>query len=316
MKKLIIDLDPGVGDAVAAALALIDPGLDVLALTATAGVVPGAIAARNIQAIVAQVDPPKWPRIGAARGSARPAESDPAAHKALLETLTGPTGLGNLEIVVPELHHRHESSKVLIDVVRDHPHQVTLLTLGPLTNVVTACERAPDFFELLGGLVCLGGSLAEGGDITAVAETNFYFDPESARTVLLSPQAKTLVPLDVANKLTLTLENFTRISAATTPAAAFLQRLLPFAFRAHHQLLGMESIWLREVAALAVVARPNLFRLQPWPVDVETQGELTRGMTVFDRRPYASVKSSVTAAVEIDVQGVLDYVLQTLRSTA
>ncbi|MGQ0636120.1 MAG: nucleoside hydrolase [Planctomycetaceae bacterium] len=313
MKKLIIDLDPGVGDAVATALALVDPELDVLALTATAGGVSGAIATRNVQAVVAHLDPQRWPRIGTARGPALVTNADRAACGSLIETLNGPTGLGDLEVVVPELHHRHESSRVMIEVVRDHPHQVTLLTLGPLTNVVAACERAPDFLELLGGLVCLGGSVAAGGDMTAAAETNFYLDPDSARIVFSTPEAKTLVPLDVANQWTLSLEQFTRVSSGSTPAAAFLQKLLPYSFRAHHQYLGMESIRLREVVALAVAARPGLFRLQPMPVDIEVQGELTRGMSVVDRRPHVKVVPRTSVVVQADAHGVLDYVTQLLR---
>jgi inosine-uridine nucleoside N-ribohydrolase len=312
VKKLIIDLDPGVGDAAATALALADPELDVLALTATAGGVSGTIATRNIQAVVMQIDPQKWPRIGAARGPALVTGADRALCGSLIETLNGPTGLGDLEVVVPELHHRHESSKVLIDLVREYPHQVTLLTLGPLTNLVAAWERAPDFLESLAGLVCLGGSVAVGGDLTAAAETNLYLDPPAARMVLGSPEAKTLVPLDVANKWTLTLEQFTRISSGEAPAAKFLRKLLPFSFRAHHQYLGMEAIRLREVVALAAVARPALFRLQPLPVDVEVQGELTRGMSVVDRRPHVKVVPRTSVALEVDVQGVLDYVTQRL----
>src|SRR5262245_16751761 len=102
----MIDLDPGIGDAVAAVLAMLDPEIDLLALTATAGCVTGKVATRNLHGILAQVDPPKWPRIGAA-------EAVPAARRPLLgkelEELNGPTGLGDLEIVAPELHHRHES---------------------------------------------------------------------------------------------------------------------------------------------------------------------------------------------------------------
>src|SRR5579863_7203792 len=138
-RKLIIDLDPGIGDAVAAALAMVDPDFDVLALTATAGIVPGSIATRNLHAIVAQVDPPKWPRIGSA--PVAPALERSTFHsvrnenKATLAALSGPAGLGDMELFVPELHHRHEAWKVLVDTVKANPHEVTLLTLGPLTNV-------------------------------------------------------------------------------------------------------------------------------------------------------------------------------------
>lgn len=314
MRKLIIDLDPGIGDAFAAVLALLDPELDVMALTATAGYLSGVVATRNLQAVVAQIDPSKWPRIGAAQTPSLLSARNRASAAGLLEALHGPTGLGDMEVVVPELHHRHESSRVLIDIVRANPHQVTLLTLGPLGNIVTACERAPDFLELLGGFVCLGGSIAVGGDITAAAETNMFLNPEAARTVLGSPQAKSLVPLDVTNRVVLTYEQFQRLADATTPAAAFLRQLLPFSFRAHHQFLGMEGIWLREVAALAAIARPHLFQWQPLAVDVETHGVLTRGMTVFERRPQHVTRSSATVAVEVDAQGVIDYVTQLLRS--
>jgi inosine-uridine nucleoside N-ribohydrolase len=313
VRKLVIDLDPGVGDAFAAVLAMLDPELDVLAMTATAGAVSGVVATRNLHAVVAEVDPPKWPRIGASRASAAWADPTGVAQGSLLDVLHGPTGLGDMEVVVPELHHQHESSKVLVDVVKDNPHQVTLLTLGPLSNVVAACERAPDFLDLLGGLVCLGGSIDAGGDITAAAETNIFLNPEAARTVLATPDAKTLVPLDVTNRVILTYEQFQRMADASLPAAAFLKQLLPFSFRAHHQFLAMEGIWLREVVALTAVARPHLFRMQPLLVDVETQGELTRGMTVFERRRHHAAKASATVAVEVDAQGVVDYVSQLLR---
>src|SRR5262249_12047037 len=160
----------------------------------------------------------KWPRIGAAAPNAPGAERKWTGPGSLLDALHGPTGLGDMEVVVPELHHQHESSKVLIDVVRDHPHQVTLLTLGPLGNGVAGCERAPDFLSLLGGLVCLGGSVDAGGDITAAAETNIFLNPEAARAVLAAPEAKMLVPLDITNRIVLTLEQFQRITEADHPA--------------------------------------------------------------------------------------------------
>ncbi|MBI3865432.1 MAG: nucleoside hydrolase [Planctomycetia bacterium] len=310
MRKLIIDLDPGIGDAVAAVLAMLDPEIDLLALTATAGAVSGSVATRNLYSIVAQIDPPKWPRIGSApaAGNWQRGRGD-----SKLEALNGPTGLGDLEIFAPDLHHRHESSKVLIDMVRDHPHQVTLLTLGPLTNVAAASERAPDFLGLLGGLVCLGGAVSTGGDITAAAETNMYLHPEAARSVLGSPETKTLVPLDATSAAVITYENFNRISQGHSTSSQFLKQLLPFYFRAHHQILGMEGIWLREVVALATVARPTISRQQSMLVDVEVQGHLTTGMTVFERRRQNLGKANASVVMEIDPQGVVDYMTQLLR---
>ena len=310
-RKLIIDLDPGIGDAAAAVLALLDVEFDVLALTATAGSVAGEVATRNLHGIVASVDPPKWPRIGSAPRV--PGFLQRSGFESQLEALHGKSGLGDLDIFAPEPHHRHESAKVLIDSVRAHPHEVTLLTLGPLTNVAAACERAPDFMDLLGGLVCLGGSVAAGGDITAAAETNIFLNPEAARSVLASSDAKTLIPLDATNATIITYDNFTRISDGRSPASLFLKQLLPFYFRAHHQFLGMEGISLREVVALAAVARPGLCRLQSLHVDVEVQAGLTSGVTVFERRPHLAQKSNVSVALEVDSQGVVDYMTQLLK---
>ena len=98
-RKLIIDLDPGIGDAVAAILAMLDPEIDLLALTATAGCVTGKVATRNLHGIVAQVDPAKWPRIGSTEGM--PAVQPRGASGFPFEALNGPTGLGDLEIVAP-----------------------------------------------------------------------------------------------------------------------------------------------------------------------------------------------------------------------
>jgi len=312
VRKLIIDMDPGIGDAVAAVLALLDPDLDVLALTATAGCVPGSVASRNLQILLAETDPPKWPRVGVSRGPALLAELTPAESETGLCAVQGPTGLGDFEAIVPELHHQHDSVSVLLDVVRAHPNEVTLLTLGPLTNVAAACERMPEFLGLLQGLVCLAGSVAAGGDATAAAEANVFLNPEAARAVLTRDVGKTLIPLDVTNKLVLTFDHFRRIAEGASRAHQFLRRLLPFYFRAHHQFLGMEGICLRELVALAAVAQPHLFRMQSWPVDVETEGQLTRGATVCDRRQRTGQRPRALVATEFDVQGAIDYMSRLL----
>jgi inosine-uridine nucleoside N-ribohydrolase len=314
VRKLIIDMDPGIGDAVAAVLALLDPQLDVLALTATPGCVTGSIASRNLHVLLAETDPPKWPRIGASRGPALLNELTPVEAETGLCAVHGPTGLGDFEAIVPELHHQHDSVSVLLDVVRAHPNEVTVLTLGPLGNLAAACERMPEFLGMLQGLVCLGGSIAAGGDATAAAEMNVYLNPEAARAVLNRDVAKMLIPLDATNKLVLTFDHFRKIAEGGSRAHSFLRRVLPFYFRAHHQFRGMEGVELRELVALAAVAQPGLFRLQSMPIDVETEGQLTRGATVCDRRRRTGQRARVQVATEFDVQGVIDYMTRLLAS--
>lgn len=314
-RKIIIDADPGIGDSLAIVTALHDPSLDVLALTATAGCVSALQATRNLQTIVEHVDPKKWPRLGAATESstAPPAEIDAVIKQ--FSRLHGRSGLGDDKLDFADLHHPHESAKLLTDLVRTNPNEITLITLGPLTNVAVACERFPDFLSLLGNLVCLGGAVTTGGDANAAAEFNIFLDPPSARDVLRSPATKTIVPLDVSNQVVMTFGEFNRLGlTAVEGPDGFLHRLLTHFFRAHHEHLGLEGVPLRELAALAVVACPKYFDSQGMVVDVETRGELTRGMTVFDRRASEQWQSNIDVVREVDVRGVLDYLFSIVGS--
>ncbi len=314
-QKVIIDTDSGIGDAVALAVALLDPNLDVLGVTATPGCVSGPAAFRNVQAVVEHLDPPKWPRFGFADGQAAISGIDFGPTDVSMTELHGPSGLGDWEFRMADLHHRHESAKLMIDIVRSEPNEVTLLCLGPLTNLELASERFPGFFDLVHGVVFAGGTVRAGGDVTAAAEFNVFADPVAARHVLTSPASKTLVPLDVSRKFLLTLDQFDRLKArAKEEVCTLLERLLPFAFRAHHQHLGIEGVALTELVALASVSRPRLFEREPMAVDVETNGELTRGMTVFDRRGIPRWQSNIDVITDADIQGVADYLVDVLST--
>jgi inosine-uridine nucleoside N-ribohydrolase len=313
-QKLIIDADPGIGDALAITAALFDPNIDLVGITATAGCVSARNATRNVQAIVEMLDPPKWPRLGGLDSDISqtlPPQSDaPVGTPAL----NGPAGLGDVQFEIAALHHQRESVRLLMEMVRAEPNEITLLTLGPLTNVELACERAPDFLSRLKGLVCLGGAIEFGGDVTAAAEFNVYANPEAARFVLRSPATKTLVPLDVSRRPVLTFEQFDSLRPAeSSRLGRFLKALLPFAFRAFHEHLGVEGVPLQEVSALAAVSHPELFGHRLMALDVETDGTLTRGMTVFDRRGIPRWQTNIDVMREVDAPGVLDYFCRVLQ---
>ena len=307
-QKLIIDADPGIGDAVAIALALLDPEIELLAVTATAGCVTGRQATRNIQAIIALLDPPKRPRLGACDERIATAELTYGGTDIRWDRINGPKGLGEWEPQVADLYDPIESSKLLVDLVKEYPNEITLLTLGPLTNVELAADKSRDFLSSLRELVCLGGSVEAGGDVTAAAEFNMYVNPIAAQTVLRSRITKTLVPLDVCRKVSVTVSQYERFMAGLSgPAKDLFERLLPYAFRASHEVFGIEGLALAEIVALAAVARPDLFGRAAMAVDVETAGELTRGMTVFDRRGQRQWQANIDVLRTADAQGVLDY---------
>lgn len=291
-RKVIIDCDPGIDDAVALTLALFDPRLDVVAVTATAGNVPADQAGRNIQAVIEQLDPPRFPRLGV--GS--PLDTSPGVDG---RHLHGDDGLGNAGLQVSRLQHQHPSEKILCDEVRAAPEQITILCLGPLTNVARAFQRDPALPGLVGRLILAGGSVHSGGDVTAAAEFNMFYDPESARQVFRSPTTKTLVPLDVTRHLAFNVGFLQELPREFSRAGRFLRKILPHAFRAYHQRLGLESVPLQAVVAWLAAVQPELFRMKEMTCDVETRGELTTGATVFDRRPHASGRADMEVALEV-----------------
>ena len=184
----------------------------------------------------------------------------------------------------------------MTDLVREFPGDVTILTFGPLTNVQQAIERSPDFLSQINRLVCFGGVNQGPGDVTAVADFNFHCDPEAARQVMTAPLAKTLVPLDVASQFIFSFEELNRFNFAVAGSLGELfQKLVTCFLRANHAHLGVEGVSLSELVALAAVIEPSQLTTEMRHVDVECQGDLTRGMTVIDRR----MRTDATADVEI-----------------
>lgn len=295
-RKVVIDSDSGVCETIALALALADPDLEVLAITPVAGVVDARQASLNAQAVIESLDPSKRPRVGRAVVD----ELGQAVAFNGSRRLNGAAGLGDLDLSVAELHHVPESSRLLVELVREFPHEVSLITLGPLSNLQAACERTPDFLEQLGQLICLGGTLSGVGDVTASAELNVYGNPEAARRVLRSSPTKLIVPRDIAQGFMLSFERLQRLDLPASPFQRLVNPLLQFALRAHHQHLGLEGIRLEEFVPLSCLLAPELFRTREMSCDVEVSGELTRGMVVFDRRSPPDCMPNAEVVVDLD----------------
>lgn len=304
-RKVILDIDPGIDDAVALALALLDPRLEVVAVTAVAGNIAADQATRNVQAIIEQLDPARWPRIGAAV----PPERDPLVDS---RRIFGADGLGNVDFPVAELHHQHASEKILTDEIRAAPEEVTIVALGPLTNIANALRRDPGLATQMGQLVVMGGAVKGPGNVTPAAEFNVYCDPAAARDVFRSRTTKTLVPLDVTSQIVMTYDLLDRLPSESTKVGKFLRRILPFAFRSHRQELALEGIHLHDAVALVAATNPELFTMKRMAGDVETEGALTRGCTVFDRRRVPEWRNNMDVAVEVDGAAVMEAIVRGL----
>ncbi len=312
-RKLIIDADPGLGDAAAIALALCDPRLEVLGLTATGGQVSGKDAFSNLQAIVTCIDPKLWPRFGYSEADA--AVVLDAQDKTGLLVHRG-EGLGDCDTIEASRHQPTDSARLMIELVKAHPGEVTILTLGPLTNLQLAMQRWPDFLNQLGGLICCGGSLSGQGDASATAEFNIYADPEAARAVLTARCTKTMVPLETCQDLILTFDQYDSLPIDEySRLGRFLSQVLPCALRETRKQIGREEIELREVVALAAIAHPNLFDRTSMCVDVELSGELTRGMTVFDMRGIERWATNIDVLTNVDTHGMSDYLIRLILAS-
>jgi len=205
-RKIIIDCDPGIDDALALTVALFEPKLEVVAVTAVGGVVPADRATLNVQAIVERLDPPRYPRLGAASV----AEDVPYTDGRLLH---GADGLGGAGLQVSKLARQHPAEKLISDEIRAAPGDVTILCLGPLTNVARALAREPDLVDMVSRIVIRGGSVKAIGDVTACAESNIYADPVSARAVFRSPITKTIIPLYVTDQVVWNLDLLEQLPA-------------------------------------------------------------------------------------------------------
>jgi inosine-uridine nucleoside N-ribohydrolase len=298
MTKVILVADPGIDGAFAIALALFDPELEVLGLAATAGNVPAEQATQNIQILVEQFDPPRWPRIGAA----------PTVEYELDGTrLHGPNGLGGVKFPCAQLHHPHASDKLVGDLVRQHPKEVTVVTMGPLTVLARALDRDPELPALVHRLVCLGGALNEPGNAGPVSEFHFHCDPLAARQVLRCGAPLTLVPLDVMRKLLFSPTDLLELPAPQSRVSKFLRQIVPFGIGATSQQYGIEGFHLKDVLGVVAVALRGVISTRPMAIDVETRGELTRGMSVVDARAEQRPKANVDVAVGVDVAAVRAY---------
>ena len=306
-RKVILDVDPGVGDALAVCLALSHEDLEVVALTATGGTVAPRQASRNVQALVEHLDPPRWPRIGFA-DEEQPLRTDG-------RELWGVDGFCGASLKIAELHQQHPSIKVLAEEIRSSPGDVTVIAGGPLSNIAAAFQLDPELAMLVGHLIIVGGTLEGQGDVTAAAEFNIYCDADSAQRVFRSAATKTLLPRELTCRAAMTFDLLNHLPGELTSAGRLLRAILPGAFQSYRQRLGLEGMYVAEAVAVAAAIHPELLTTEPFPCDVETEGALTHGATVIDRRRLTHDRPNMDVVVDLDVAGAVDCILRGISAS-
>ncbi|MFU8897313.1 MAG: nucleoside hydrolase [Roseinatronobacter sp.] len=276
-RKIIIDTDPGQDDAVAILLALASPEVELLGISCVAGNVPLALTAKNARIVCELAGRPEM-RVfaGCDRPIARPLVTAEHVH--------GKTGLDGIDLPDPTmpLQDQHSVDFIIETLRTEDAGTVTLCPIGPLTNIATAMERAPDIIPRIQEIVLMGGAYFEVGNITPTAEFNIYVDPEAAKIVFGAGVPLTVMPLDVTHKALTTrarVEAFRALPGRVGPAVA---SWTDFFERYDKEKYGSEGAPLHDPCTIAYLIQPELFSGRHINVEIETGSELTLGMTVAD----------------------------------
>jgi inosine-uridine nucleoside N-ribohydrolase len=319
-RHLLIDTDPGIDDALAILLALNSPEASVEAVTTVAGNVSVDLATTNARRILAVAAPDPMPPV--ARGAEAPLKGTliTAAH------VHGDDGLGNLYRFVdsdglpryPEpsvpLQTRPAAETILETVDRWGP-ELTIVALGPLTNVAAALALDARRLGRAGRIVVMGGAIAVPGNTTPAAEFNFHVDPEAAAMVLGSGLPIELIPLDVTRRVVLVEAALAeRARRCATPTAHFILDFTGhgFAFGTEQEGAGFA---LHDPLAMAVALDPSLVTFESLSVEVECEERLTRGLSLADRREIPAGRKkppTCRVAIDVDAERVLNLVLERL----
>ncbi len=306
-RKILLVADPGIDTAFAIALALHDPDLEVVGLLPCPGNVNAQRATANVQLLVDQFDPRKWPKTAAAV---------PAAYDLDGTALHGADGLGGLNFPISERHSQHPADKVLVELVREYPRQLTIVCLGPATTIALAFDRDPEIIPLIDRLILVGGVWRDPGNAGPVSEFHFFLDPEAARRCVRSGLHPTIVPLDVTRRLVLSPKELLELPKPESKTCAFLRKIAPPGIRASSNLYGIEGFHLKDVLGIAAVALPGAIVTEERCIDIETRGELTRGMLVVDARKLPACRPNALVGVEAAIGEIRQYVDRILKSAA
>lgn len=306
-RKIIIDCDPGQDDAVALFLAMASPDeFDILGITAVAGNVPLNLTERNVRQmcdISGRTDIPVF------AGCDRPM----VRELITAEKVHGNTGIDGVDVVDPvtPLRVQHAVDFIVETLRAADDSSVTLVPTGPLTNIATAVDRAPDVIAKIEQLVIMGGAMREGGNYSPSAEFNILVDPHAADIVFNCGRPIISMGLDVTHQVLSTRARVARIRELGNPVADATAGMLGFFERHDSKKYGVEGAPLHDPCTIAWLLQPELFDGKACNLSVETKSELTMGHTAIDFWRVTARPHNVMWVYAVDADGF--YELLTSR---
>lgn len=307
-QPLIIDCDTGTDDAIAIVCALQNRDLfDIKAITTVAGNVTLAKTSTNTLNLIDMLN---HNDIEIALGAEKP-----LSRTLVCAISHGESGIGDIKLPTSK---RGFSKSTAIELIykyaKESNGELIILATGPQTNLAHAIKTYPDITALIKHVYIMGGSLI-GGNMTQASEFNAYVDPEALKIVVDSIIPTTMIGLDVTLQLSLPQWVIDKISTINSKDAKFVSDIFEYNLR-YKKKMGYEEANLHDVAAFCAIVAPKLFTMDKYYIEVETEGTITRGMTVADfRAVYPNKDKNITFAKDINVNGFWEWLINTLSKS-
>ncbi|OIW17362.1 hypothetical protein TanjilG_22474 [Lupinus angustifolius] len=316
-KKIIIDTDPGIDDAMAIFLALRSPEIEVIALTTIYGNVYTTLATRNalhLLEVAGRTDIPvvEGSHVTLTKGT----------KLRIADFVHGADGLGNQNFPPPKGKPLEDSAAAyLVQQAKENPGKITVVALGPLTNIALAVQLDPEFYKNIGQIVILGGAFAVNGNVNPAAEANIFGDPDAADVVFTSGADILAVGINVTHQVVLTDSDREKLASSNGNFAQYLNKILDVYFSYHREAYNTKGVYLHDPTALLAAIDPSLVTCMEGIVRVQTNG-ITRGITIlynkqkrFGEITEWSNKPSVKVAVTVDAPRVVKLVMDRLMDS-
>lgn len=318
MKRILIDTDPGVDDALALIYAFKSPEIKVDAITTVSGNVNLEIVNRNLLKILNLMDLSEFPII--AKGEAQPLIKPPV----VADDVHGKDGLGNISELlnsVGKLKYDtadcqftdQTADDLILEMVDCYPDELIIVALGPLTNIAKAIQKDLTRFQKVHSLYLMGGVFTEYGNITTNAEFNVFVDPHAAHAVFNSGVPIHVAPLDVTHQVELTGEQLQiELRGREDIVSHFMFDSTQAVMQFYQENVGFYGFHIHDALPIGMLNHPELFKSVETHVQVETEGKLTSGMTVADLRKQTGIDPNAKVYVEVDADSFLDLFFKTI----
>lgn len=301
-ERILIDTDPGIDDAMAILYALAAPDIELVGLSTVFGNVTTEIATRNALQLLelAGVTVP------VARGAETPLRRTPAPPA---DFVHGAEGFGDARLPAPSRQaDPRPAARFIADTILANPGEITLVPVGPLTNIALALREAPEIAKAVKKIVVMGGAVRTAGNVTQYAEANIWNDPDAAAEVFAAEWPLTLVGLDVTQKVRCKDHDLDPMRASSPACGQFLNEAVQFYFRFHEKQRGFTGCYLHDPSAVICATHPEWFDTIEVPLTVTVDGEAL-GLT----REGVGARSHLVA-IEVNAEAVQRRFLETLKS--